>query len=244
MGSYKSLCVLRAAGMVAAGVVAVGGGISLPAWAQSNPATPKVGAVSQQDYAGAVAQAESGLQRPIKFGNPVYAMETVRTGDGGSTEVQFLDDGRLHIGANASVKLDQYNYDPASGKGSGLVDMFVGAYDFVSGKMKTDDQVKLVTPTVAIGLRGTALSIYIAGDGRTDITVKEGLISLTPCRSGAVATAGAGQKVSVDNSCVITFPDQDQPDSTLPFRRQDWIIKHPQQPKPKPPRNRQSYKSG
>jgi hypothetical protein len=238
MGSGKSQRTLLAVGMV----VAIGGS-SLPAWAQSNPATPKVGAVSQQGYAGAVAQAESGLQRPIKFGNPVYAMETVRTGEGGSTELQFLDDAHLHVGANASVKLDQYSYDPASGTGSGLVEMFVGAYDFVSGKMKSDDKVKLVTPTVTIGLRGTALSINITGDGRTDITVKEGLISLAPCRSGAVATASAGQRVSIDNSCVVTFPDQAQPDQFLPLRRQDWIFKQPFR-NPKPQRNHQSYKTG
>ena len=69
--------------------------------------------------------------------------------------------------------------------------MFVGAYEFVSGKMKTDDQVKLVTPTVTIGLRGTALSIYIAGDGRTDVAVTEGLVCLAPCRSGGVVMVSA-----------------------------------------------------
>jgi hypothetical protein len=116
----------------------------------------------------------------------------VRTGERGSTELQFLDEARLRIGANASVKLDHYIHDPASGSGGGLIDMFVGADDFVSGRMKTDDHVKLVTPTVTTGLRGTALSIYTAGDGRTDITVTEGLISLAPCSYGVVATANAG----------------------------------------------------
>lgn len=194
----------------------------------------KIGAVSQQAYAGAVAQAGGGMQRPIKFGNPVYAQETVRTGPDGSTELQFLDDAKLHIGANASVRLDQYSYDPASGSGDGLIDMFVGAYDFVSGRMNSDDKVKLVTPTVTIGLRGTAFSLYIAGDGRTDVTVKAGLVSLAPCRGGAVVTVAAGQRASVSNDCVVTNPDADPAIQPQPFRRQDFIIHKPPRPNPKP----------
>lgn len=209
--------------------------VPLPSGAQAEPA--KIGAVSQQTYAGAVAQAESGLQRPIKFGNPVYALDTVRTGPDGSTELQFLDEARLQIGANASMKLDQYAYDPASGNGGGLMEMFVGSYDFTSGKMNSDDKVKLVTPTVTIGLRGTAFSVYIAGDGRTDIAVKAGLVSLAPCRGGAVVTVAAGKRASVDNSCVVTDPDADNPTQIQPFRRQDWINKHPPK-RQSPPKTR------
>jgi hypothetical protein len=212
-----------------------------PAWSQSMPAGPKVGAVSQQAYAGAVAQANSGLQRPIKYSNPVFATEMVRTGPDGSTELQFLDQARLHIGANASLQLDQYAYDEASGNGSGLVEMFVGAYDFVSGNMKTDDKVKLVTPTVTIGLRGTALSIYVAGDGRTDIAVKEGLVSLAPCKFGVVATISAGQRATVDNSCQVTFPDAQKEQLFQPLRRQDYLFKKPRAPRPpKPPKSQSS----
>lgn len=202
--------------------------------ADTSPPGMKVGAVSQPAYAGAVAQADGGLQRPIKFGNPVYAQETVRTGPDGSTELQFLDEARLQVGANASVKLDQYSYDPASGTGGGLIDMFVGAYDFVSGRMNSDDKVRLVTPTVTIGLRGTALSLYIAGDGRTDVTVKAGLVSLAPCRDGALVTLGAGQRASVGNDCVVTNPDADPAVQPQPFRRQDFIIHKPPRPSPKP----------
>lgn len=116
--------------------------------------------------------------------------------------------------------------------------MFVGAYEFVSGKMKTDDQVKLVTPTVTIGLRGTALSIYIAGDGRTDVAVTEGLVCLAPCRSGRVVMVSAGHRASVDNGCVVGFPGQDRPGQDQPAQPQqsfpqDRSVKHyPHQPKP------------
>ncbi|HVI87592.1 MAG TPA: FecR family protein [Dongiaceae bacterium] len=209
--------------------------------ADTSPPGAKIGAVSQQAYAGAVAQADGGLQRPIKFGNPVYVLETVRTGPDGSTELQFLDEARLQIGANASVKLDQYSYDPAGGNGGGLIDMFVGAYDFASGRMNSDDKVKLVTPTVTIGLRGTALSVYIAGDGRTDVTVKSGLVSLAPCRGGAIVAVGAGQRASVSNDCVVTNPDADPSVQPQPFRRQDFIIhKPPRQSPPRQPKTRGS----
>jgi hypothetical protein len=209
------------------------------AWAQTNVTPPKIGAVSQQVYAGAVAQAESGLQRQIKFANPVYALDTVRTGSDGSTELQFLDEARLQIGANASLKLDQYTYDPASGNSGGVMEMFVGSYDFTSGKMNSDDKVKLVTPTVTIGLRGTAFSLYIAGDGRTDITVKAGLIRLAPCRGGAIVTVDAGKRASVDNSCTVTDPDALNPTQTQPFRRQDFINKKPPKQE-RPPKSRGS----
>ncbi len=214
MSSLTAVVLAVIAGMVAS--------FSCPAaWAQSDPTTQKIAAVSQQTYAGAVAQADSGLQRPIKFGSPVFVKETVRTGADGSTELQFLDEARLHIGANASVQLEQYAYDETSGTGSGLIQMFVGAYDFVSGRMKTDDKVKLVTPTVTIGLRGTALTLYVAGDGRTDITVKEGLVSLAPCKFGVVAIVSAGQAASVNNSCQVTFPGAEKPLQKQPRPRHE-----------------------
>lgn len=175
---------------------------SVGALAESNAS--KVGAVSQQEYSGAVAQMLGGLERAIHFGNDVFAKDTVRTSDSGSTELQFLDDAKLHIGSNASVQLDQYDYDAASGSGSGVLDLFVGAYDFVSGKMHTDDKVKLVTPTVTIGLRGTAFHVYVAGDGRTDIAVTAGLLSLAPCHGGKVSELAAGQSASVAPNCSVT----------------------------------------
>jgi hypothetical protein len=71
--------------------------------------------------------------------------------------------------------------------------------------------------------------LFIAGDGRTDIVVREGLLSLAPCRNGPVASLAAGQTATVDNSCTVTVTSDTKTFQQNPAIPRRQIIRPPRQ---------------
>ncbi|MBL8708332.1 MAG: FecR domain-containing protein, partial [Rhodospirillaceae bacterium] len=129
------------------------------------------------------------------------ALDTVETGDAGGTSMRFLDETRFDVGPNAMVRLDEFVFDPASAIGAGHISMAVGAFRYVGGNMKSDENVKLVTPTATMTIRGTELIIYVGLDGTTEINIVEGAVEVQPCDKPVSTLATAGQRVIVPLTC-------------------------------------------
>ncbi len=161
-----------------------------------------IGKVILQDYRGATATPDgTESTKPIYYQDQVSALDMVQTGDGGATSMQFLDETRFDVGPNAMVKLDDFIYDPSSTEGAGKISMAVGAFRYVGGKMKSDENVKLITPTATMTIRGTELVIYVGVDGTTEVNVVSGAIDVQPCDKPDVTPATIGQRVIVTTSC-------------------------------------------
>ncbi len=169
----------------------------------SSASADVIGQVIMPDYRGATAT-PNGAQdsKEIRFQDQVSTLDTVQTGDGGATSVEFLDRTRFDVGPNALVKLDEFAFDPTSAEGVGRISMAIGAFRYVGGKMKSDENVKLVTPTATMTIRGTELVIYVGIDGTTEVNVVSGAVNVAPCNKGGEAvSATAGQRVVVPVSC-------------------------------------------
>jgi hypothetical protein len=115
--------------------------------------------------------------------------------------MQFLDETRFDVGPNAMVKLDDFVFDPASTIGAGKISMAVGAFRYVGGKMKSDENVKLVTPTSTMTIRGTELVIFVGIDGTTEVNVVDGAIDVQVCDKPEVVPATIGQRVIIPPTC-------------------------------------------
>lgn len=173
----------------------------------------EIGAVFQPEFNGALGRLVTGNQRDLLFGESVYLDETVVTGPNSSTALLFLDQTRLQIGANSSVVLDRFVYDPSAGSGTAIIDFGQGIFRFISGDMPKE-QVVLRTPTTVMAIRGTTLIIYVAPDNTTQVAVISGEVGVSPC-GGETVTAGEGYSASVSGDCsatnvvpgVITPPD-------------------------------------
>jgi hypothetical protein len=195
------------------------------AWSQSAAAAnPEIGAVVQRTYRGATAEGEEAT-RPIYFRNDVHAQELVKTGVRGSTELEFLDNTHLVVGPNGEVRLDEFVYDPASATGGGQISLKVGAFRYQSGELKNKENVKLVTPTATMTIRGTHLVIFVGLDGATEVNVIEGAVDVLACNTPSTVSATAGQRVNVTSGCATsvaglrTLPRDhipQSPDSTEP----------------------------
>lgn len=175
---------------------------SFAALLTSSASADVIGNVILQDYRGATATPEGAQEaKPIYYQDQVEALDTVQTGDGGATSMRFLDETRFDVGPNAMVKLDDFVFDPMSAIGAGKISMAVGAFRYVGGKMKSDENVKLVTPTSTMTIRGTELVIYVGLDGTTEVNVIEGAVDVQVCDKAEVVPAAAGQRVIIPVTC-------------------------------------------
>lgn len=177
-------------------------GVAPAAWSE----TAEIGEVVQRSYLGATAEGNEPA-RPIYFANAVYSRELVKTGVKGATELEFLDNTRLVVGPNGKVRLDEFVYDPASASGGGQISLQLGAFRYQSGELKNKENMKLVTPTATMTIRGTQLVIFVGADGATEVNVIEGAVDVLACNTPSVVSANAGQRVNVTSGCATTVAE-------------------------------------
>ena len=134
-------------------------GVSAPATA----ATELVGLVKlvKKDAFGT----PPGTVREKKFRRfPIVQDELLETGGGAGMLVEFLDATTLTLGADASLVIDTFVYDPATATVTTLLTLSVGTLRFISGKVG-QATLQIVTPTAAIAIRGSDAIISVAPDG-------------------------------------------------------------------------------
>jgi hypothetical protein len=159
---------------------------------------PEIGAVIQRTYRGAIAADDQEAARQV------YSQELVKTGVRGSTELEFLDNTHLVVGPNGEVRLDEFVYDPSTTTGGGQLSLRIGAFRYQSGELKNKENVKLVTPTATMTIRGTHLVIFVAADGATEVNVIEGAVDVLACNTPSTVAVNAGQRINVTSGCATS----------------------------------------
>ncbi len=169
---------------------------------QSIAAEPRIGEVVQHEYRGAVAEHKNAaVSHPILFSDSVFALDTVKTDSSGSTALQFLDETMVQIGANAEMRLDSFAYNPSTTIGAGEISFAVGAFRYIGGKMTTEENIRLQTPTATMVIRGTELVVYVWPDGRTEVNVVSGAVEVSGCAGKKSSLAMTGMQLTVLPNC-------------------------------------------
>ncbi len=132
---------------------------------------------------------------PLYRLNPVVRNSRIETVPQGALEVTFTDGSRLTLGSASSVVVDNYVYAGQQGAGQQTLKMTKGVFRFVSGSMPKD-RVRMQTPTVSIGIRGTVVKMEVNEDGSGTINFEQG--------SGFIDN-GKGQNVPMSEGDVVTI---------------------------------------
>ncbi len=125
----------------------------------------------------------------------IFRNEKLETGDDSATAVRFVDASRLSLGANSHLVIDDYVFAGAASRST--YTLARGAFRFISGTMP-EKNMRLKTPTVAIGIRGTELKIDVYDDGSTELSTIEGAASVASILTNEVLEVLAGQSVLSD----------------------------------------------
>ena len=176
-------------------LLATAAALSLPALAHAEtPPDDGVGSVNDILNYGWSTLAPDPREE-IEFEDQVYMNELIETGDESAIVVNFADGSKLTVGENAKVVIDKYVYNPGGSGSEQVITLTKGAFRFLSGSIPKD-KVKITTPTVTIGIRGTELIFDVAEDGETEMSSLEGQAD---CTDGAGETLTVG----VDESIVV-----------------------------------------
>ena len=138
-----------------------------------------------------------GAERERKFLRfPVVVDELLETDKRAGMLVEFLDESTLTLGPSSQLRLDTMVYDPEAQNGTSVIYLTVGLFRYVSGKLAEGD-VRIVTPSVIIAIRGSDVMIIVSPDGATTVNVFSGVFSVSNLAGTAFAVVTAAQSVSV-----------------------------------------------
>ena len=119
----------------------------------------------------ATQKVPQGTRSDLKLRDPVIRNAELATADHGALEVTFLDGSRLTMGQNSRLTVDEYVYTGPGGTGKQTIRYSKGLFRFLSGSIPKD-QVKIETPTVTIGIRGTIIRAQVNEDGSGKLAVE------------------------------------------------------------------------
>ncbi|HEX3937240.1 MAG TPA: FecR family protein [Xanthobacteraceae bacterium] len=106
-----------------------------------------------------------GTTVPLAVGARVIHKERIRTTSSGTVQLAFLDKSTLSIAPNTNIVINEFVYDPNSGKGHMLASLTQGALRFVGGALSHAGEASIVTPAAAVGIRGGTVTIVIDRSG-------------------------------------------------------------------------------
>src|SRR5215813_437309 len=177
-------------------------GIAMAAWVSNASADELIGSVVQRHFNGAVGfHPAAPTGDDLVFDRDVFSGETVKTPGSASTVIRFADKTQIQVGANSTIVLDKFVYDPSTGTGDAAIKFGAGVFRFITGDIKNKDAVKLTTPTTSLTIRGTKFILAVAADGSTAIGVLEGAVDVTPCGGAQAVRENRGQAVQVNTRC-------------------------------------------
>jgi hypothetical protein len=130
----------------------------------------------------------------------IFRNERLETGDDSAAAVRFVDASKLTLGANANAVVDEYVFAGEASRST--MTLAKGAFRFISGQMP-EKNMKLQTPTVSIGIRGTELKIDVYEDGSTELSTIEGAANIVSNVTNQALEILAGHSVSCDANGVL-----------------------------------------
>jgi hypothetical protein len=129
-----------------------------------------------------------------KVGTEIEQNDTIETLKA-RVSIEFEDHTLMQITEFSKLIIDEFVYDPASGKGKVGMKTAFGTVRYASGLIAKNsrEDIKVQTPTAKISVRGTDFSMTVSEDGKS-------LIILLPSRPEYSATPGVVGVIEVSNA--------------------------------------------
>ena len=103
----------------------------------------------------ATGTAPGAATRQLLIGQNVVYHEHIVTTEAGQTQILFLDESAMTIAPGSDLTIDEFVYNPDTGKGDLAMSVTSGVLRFVGGKLsKNENAVTMTTPTGTLSIRG------------------------------------------------------------------------------------------
>ena len=118
-----------------------------------------------------LSNAQSPKAKQVAVKQRIALGDLIQTGKASQLQLLLLDRSSFSIGANASLRIDRFVYDPARGRTSGAT-VVRGAFRFMSGQQNRANSGSINTPVATIGIRGTIID-GVVGEAAREIAKGE-----------------------------------------------------------------------
>lgn len=181
-------------------------------------------AASQAGVAAAVRGSceltrEAAVGRQVRGGDSILLGDEIQSGARSGMQILLLDETTFTLGADSSLVVDEFVYDPATSAGRVGVNVTKGVFRFVSGKVAKNNpkDVNLRLNGATVGIRGTMVAGRVGENGSLVALLGPGLESNTVDSRGRIVVSNAGVSVEIDRPGFATeIPGPDLP-PTQPF---------------------------
>ena len=162
-----------------------------------------IGSVTELDGIGQIKRENETVGNST--GTTIQQMDEASTKQG-KMRIDFIDETRLDVVDHSKIIIDEFVYDPATGKGSLDIRASLGAVRYASGQIaKTSRQkVRLRTPTATISVRGTDFSMVVNEIGESYVTLLPSCDTNGDCITGEIKVENNGGYVIMNQAFQMT----------------------------------------
>ena len=155
-----------------------------PAAVQPAPtsATP-IGAVATLQ--GGASVTRSSATNALKVKDAIFKGDVLQTAVNGTLGITFDDATTFSLRPNSRIAVDDFVYQERGTNNIAAFDVGRGTIAFVASAVAKTGDMKIVTPTATIGIRGTTGGIEVPAAGATGTTAQS-IIKLYPDADGRV----------------------------------------------------------
>lgn len=115
---------------------------------------------------GSVTVERGGLAQVVQVGTVVQVGDRIRTGADGAVGITLADDTLLTAGPRSTLLIDDFRFNSTTHDGSFLATLVKGTLSVVTGLIAKHEpqNVRLRTPNVVLGVRGTEFIVEARGE--------------------------------------------------------------------------------
>jgi len=115
---------------------------------------------------GSVTVERAGLAQAAQVGTLVQVGDRIRTGADGAVGITLADDTLLTAGPRSTLLIEEFRFNSTTHEGNFLATLVKGTLSVVTGLIAKHEpqNVRLRTPNVVLGVRGTEFIVEARGD--------------------------------------------------------------------------------
>lgn len=141
-----------------------------PARAQNptkvNPAAAdQVGLVATLQGSATVRRANTATAIALQINDAIFKNDTLETGADSSLGVTFDDETTFSLSANTRIAVNEFVYQEGGNTNAASFNVALGTAAFVAGLVAKSGDMKITTPTAALGIRGTTGVVDVPATG-------------------------------------------------------------------------------
>ncbi len=166
-------------------VLALGGTLfwSCGGAAQTAPKSDPIGSVATLQ--GGASVTRNAAPSALKVKDAVFKGDVLQTAVDGTLGITFDDATTFTLRPNSRIEVDDFIYQERGATNIAAFDVVRGTIAFVAGAVAKTGDMKIVTPTATIGIRGTTGIIEVPAAGARGVAAQS-IIKLYPDANGRV----------------------------------------------------------